>query len=338
MHRFVRLSALGGTLLCVGLGGCRREAPVLEDVREAELRQLIAGVEQDRLMNTVEELSAKRLTETPVDCHRWNNVIERFCRLTRNTGLEHLERSMQELGLQVERHSIPGEEHDVTNAVADIPGTTRPDEVVVVGAHFDAFWGGADDNSTGVAALIEMARLLSRHRFDRTLRFVGFDLEEFGAVGSSRFVAARKEDETRVATVVLDCIGYASDEPGSQVSMPGLPSSSRGDFLAIIGNDESALMASQLNALNKQLGVMKVIPLLSSGTGLSPLGEPLLRSDHAPFWAAGEPAVFLTDTASFRNPHYHLPSDLPGTLTPGFFRQSVQLTTAAVAWWAGGPR
>ena len=325
--------------LCATLVGCSNTVPPLDEARREELLQLTGQVEQPRMMSMVERLVESHLKDTPIDCHQWGpNIIERFCRLSRDTAPDLIEQSLRESGLEVRRQFMPGEEHDVTNLVADIPGTVHPEEVVVVGAHFDAFWGGADDNASGVAGMLELARVLSKYRFERTIRFVAFDLEEFGAVGSSRFAAETVPGEKRVATVIFDCIAFASDEPGSQLSMPGLPSPEKGDFLAVVGNDHSAALASQMLRINQGLGLVPLVPMISPGDGLNPLGEPLLRSDHASFWSASEPALLLTDTALFRNPHYHEPTDLTDTLDPEFFTHSVRLALASVATWAGGPR
>ncbi len=214
---------------------------------------------------------------------------------------------------------------------------SRPDEVVLVGAHFDAFYGGADDNSSGVAAMLELARVLSQYRFDRTLRFVGFDLEELGLIGSARYVNATR-GERLTAVVVFDCIGYYSEAPGSQGSLPGLPTPARGNFLAVIGNDLSSQQGSELFRLNTALELMEVVPLVSPRDGAWPIGGELMRSDHAPFWLSQEKALFLTDTANFRNPNYHRRTDTVDTLHPALFHKATQVAAAGLAYWAGGPK
>jgi Zn-dependent M28 family amino/carboxypeptidase len=208
-----------------------------------------------------------------------------------------------------------------------------------VGAHYDAYHAGADDHTSGVAALLELARVLSQHQFDRTLRFVGFDFEEYGLVGSVRYVSAEgRQPERIVATMVFDGIGYYDSEPGSQQSLPGLPTPPAGDFLAVIANDTSSQRAAELFALNESLKLMKIVPIIAPGEGTSPLTGNLMRSDHTPFWLEGHEAIFLTDTANFRNPNYHLDTDDVDTLDPVLFHKAVQISAATLAYWAGGPR
>ena len=248
-----------------------------------------------------------------------------------------MEDRLRSLGFEVTEDVSPGENGLVTrNFVADLKGVSKPDEVILVGAHYDAFWQGADDNSSGTVALLELARVLSQHHFERTLRFTSFDLEEFGIIGSHRYVKEGKAGQV-VTALVFDCVGYYSDAEGSQESLPGLPSPSRGDFLAAIGNDDSVDETSQLYQLNNALGLMNVVPLISSGNGTPTLGFSLTLSDHLPFWFNHQKAVFLSDTAPYRNPNYHQATDTLDTLEPARLGQAVRVAAAALAFWAGGP-
>jgi hypothetical protein len=147
-------------------------------------------------------------------------------------------------------------------------------------------------------------------------------------------------DEKLVASVIFDCIGYYSTEPGSQQSMPGLPSPTTGDFLAIIGNDNSIDLATELHQLNDHLKLMKLLSIIAPGNGTTtvPVSASLMRSDHAPFWYKGHKALFLTDTANFRNTNYHRDTDTVETLAPDYFRRAVQISAAGLATWAGGPQ
>jgi hypothetical protein len=323
--------------LLLAAAACSSE-PVLPEPLLASLSELARQVEAERLMAHVGDLATARQADVPLACTPRHQ--ERFpprCHLTRDRSRSLLETRLAELGLQVRQQQAVDLEFPLSNVVVDLPGTSRPEEIVLVGAHFDAFWLGADDNASGVAALLEMARVLSSRRFERTIRFVGFDLEELGLLGSSSYVSS-SGGERLVAAVVFDCIGYYDSTPGSQQSLPGLPTPSAGDFLALIGNDASRHLATELNALNRRLEFIPLTTVLAPGAGTSPLAGDLLRSDHAPFWLAGKNALFLTDTANFRNPHYHRESDTPETLSPGPYRQAVRLATVGVAWWAGGPQ
>jgi Peptidase family M28 len=332
-------------LLCLALLGAAScsEKPLLEGARMESLRAIAAQVEQERLMGLVQELVATHQEDTPVDCSYFQDfpderARDQLCHLTRERAGARMQSELEALGLRVTRHEASSGSFATSNIIAEIPGTTRPWEVVLVGAHYDAFYSGADDNSTGVAAVLEIARVLSQYRFERTVRFVGFDLEELGLIGSSRYVQEQLGPDEIVASMVFDCIGYYDSAPGTQRSLPGLPTPSAGDFLAVIGNDVSSRRASELYALNDALNLTKVVPILSPAEGASPVGGNLMRSDHTPFWLTGRDALFLTDTANFRNPHYHQKTDTVEKLDPVSFERTVQLSAAVLAFWAGGPQ
>jgi Zn-dependent M28 family amino/carboxypeptidase len=338
--RLVKPWLLGAALL--GLLSCSK--PVLEGARLEALADVAAQVEGDRLMGLVSEVVAAHAQETPVDCSFLSDsereaVGNQLCHLTRQKAGELVQSQFEQLGLRVWRHETPGTPFSTSNIIAELPGTSRPEEIVLVGAHYDAHYAGADDNTTGVAAVLELARVLSQYKFERTLRFVGFDFEEYGLVGSARYVEAEKgRPERLVASMIFDSIGYYDSKPGSQLSLPGLPTPSAGDFLAVIANDTSSQRASELYSLNEALKLMKVVPIIAPRDGTGPLTGNLMRSDHQPFWLRGHEAVFLTDTANFRNPHYHRDTDKLDTLDPTSFRQAVRLSAATLAFWAGGPQ
>jgi Zn-dependent M28 family amino/carboxypeptidase len=243
---------------------------------------------------------------------------------------------LESLGLRVTTQSTDDPRFPTTNLIAELPGTEHPEEIILVGAHYDAYYQGADDNSSGVAALLEMARLASGQRFKRTVRFLGFDLEELGLVGSTRYVQSRP-DERIVASLIFDCIGYRDTAPGSQQGLPGFPLPPQGDFLAVIANEPSRAQMEELHALGRRLDSVPVIGIVTPGDGSGPASGNLMRSDHAPFWLAGQNALFLTDTANFRNPNYHRDTDVPATLDADFLTRVTQLSAAGLAYWAEGP-
>lgn len=318
------------------------DAPGLEGADLPFLRGLVDQVDSQRMLVDVARLLQLHRSDTPLDCTLWPDVEGSralgFCDQTSAQAGAFMETRLRELGLRVERQVTHGRHFNTSNVIAELPGLTRPDELVIVGAHFDAFYGGSDDNSSSVAAILEMAHLLSQHRFDRSVLFVGFDLEELGAIGAHRFVSSLPAQRRVVAALNLDCIAYYDTRPGSQGSLPGIVAPSVGDFLALISNAPSDHLATQFHALSGVLQLSKVVPLIAPGEGTFPLMEPLLRSDHSTFWMAGYPALFATDTAPFRNPHYHRDTDTPETLHPELYRKAVQSSLAAVAYWAGGPR
>ncbi len=241
---------------------------------------------------------------------------------------------------------------DWANIVFEIPGTTHAREVLIVGAHFDAvpFSPGADDNASGVAGLLEIARVLRDRPPKRTVRFILFNLEEvtgvFGLVGSRQEAARLKQaidagQERVVGMVSLEMLGYYRDEPGSQRNpfrgVPGLPDRDIGDFLALAGSSRHSAFIRALDAAMRHAQPdFRTLVIDAFPNEQVPIVPPdLLRSDHAPFIELGIPAVMVTDTANFRNPHYHRLTDTVDTLDPVRFPLAVRALAAAVETLAG---
>lgn len=330
-------SVLCSLLLLGGMAAGCRQRPVLDGADLAGLRELADAVDADLLMDGVRELSALHGSEAPLDCTGFD-LAERLCHLTHLDARTLMRDRLEALGYQVSAFDTEDGPFSTSAVVAEKRGASLPDEVVLVGAHYDAFYEGADDNSSGVSGVLELARLFSSRTFDRTVRFVGFDLEELGLVGSIRYVAGLPREERIAAALVFDCIGYADPAPGSQISPPGFPPRDTGDFVAVIASDTSLPQALEVRALTDVLSLIPSITLVAPADGAAPLAGNLMHSDHAPFWLEGRPAVLMTDTAIFRNPHYHRDTDTPETLDPAFLRGVVQTAAASLAYWAGGPR
>lgn len=203
------------------------------------------------------------------------------------------------------------------NLVAELPGET--DEIVVLGAHYDAYGGvpGADDNASGVAAMLEVSRRLAGRRLHRTVRFYAWANEEppyFQRAGMGSPVSAalaRARGDRLSAVLVLDAVGVYSDAPGSQdYPAPfGLLFPDRADFVAVVGNPRSARLVDHVTTLLREAGSLKV-----SGAAVPTLVTGVDWSDHWSFWQEGYPSVLLTDMPPFRNEHYHERTDTPDTL------------------------
>ncbi|WP_375772561.1 M28 family peptidase [Archangium gephyra] len=330
------------TLAAAGLLLATACAPTSKFSEEqlARLSTLAGQVEAEQLMGHVRALTGSHQEDTPLSCTQvQRDQYAPACYMTRDRARDLMKSRLEAVGLQVRTQEGQRGELTFTNLLADLPGTTHPEEIVLVGAHFDAHYVGADDNSTGVAGVLELARVLSQYRFERTIRFVGFDLEEPGMIGSGHYVDELGEEKL-AGVIIFDCIGYYDTRPGSQGSMPGLPAPDTGDFLAIIGNDHSIDLATDLHQLNEHLQFMKLVSVIAPGDGTTSVSvsASLIRSDHAAFWYGGHKALFLTDTANLRNPNYHQESDKPETLAPDYFRRAVQVSAVGLATWAGGPQ
>lgn len=251
--------------------------------------------------------------------------------------------TLRALGYEVAELPYVAGDQEHRNLEVTIPGTTSPEEIVVVGAHYDSYdlTEGADDNASGVASVLELARLMEGARPARTLKFVLFGTEEppfFNTDDMGSRVYARAAREARdgiVAVYALEMLGYFSDEPGSQNHPPpfGLFFPDRGDFLAFVGNPASgALIRRSL------LRFRETTSLPSEGVVSSSLVPGVELSDHASFWRHGYPAVLITDTGPFRNPDYHLSSDVAATLDYHRMARAVLGIQRVIEAKAGVPR
>jgi hypothetical protein len=219
------------------------------------------------------------------------------------------------------------------NVVALPKNISRP--ITLVGAHYDSVGGcpGADDNASAVAAMLGCAQACA-HSQHAQIGYVAFNREEDGLLGSRDFVEWL--DSTRILQVarahVLEMVGFASDEPGTQKIPGGLPVRipDTGNFLGLLANKDShRVLDDVLACASTYLPDLTVIGLRVT-LGLERHFPVLLRSDHAPFWARKIPATMWTDTSEFRNPYYHEPGDKPATLNYRFLQAVTQLLTACV--------
>ncbi|MDZ8089175.1 MAG: M28 family peptidase [Nostoc sp. DedQUE12b] len=231
---------------------------------------------------------------------------------------------------------------DGVNIFAERPGTNKAAKAILVAAHYDtvASSPGADDNASGVAVVLEVARLLGSRSTPRTLQLAFFDQEEAGLLGSQAFVSKTARLQNLGGAIVMDMVGYACYTSGCQkypTGLPVTPPSDKGDFLVVVGDTEhlpflNAFQNSQnisSTALNKQESMPAVLTLPIPFKGL--LTPDTLRSDHAPFWYQGVGAVLVTDTANLRTPHYHKPSDVPATIERSFFTGAAQIVVNATS-------
>ncbi len=226
------------------------------------------------------------------------------------------------------------------NVWVDLPGTDLPGEVIIIGCHLDAVVGspGADDNGTGIAAVLEMARILHDKPMRRTVRLMFFNLEEVGLIGSTVYARSIKPDvdagkEKIIGMAAVDMLGFFSDEPDSQRSplrpVPGVfDPPTVADFIGIAGIAKHREFSQRLNRemLAASPGLKTVV------ADFLPVALPvILRSDHAPFliWLDA-PAVIISDTAEFRSPHYHRATDTIDTIDAERFAGVVKGLTGAV--------
>jgi hypothetical protein len=206
------------------------------------------------------------------------------------------------------------------NLETQILGARQPDEIVVIGAHYDTVVGtpGANDNASGVAALLALARSMTHRHSGRTVRFVAFANEEppffwsrnMGSAVYARHCRAR--GERIVAMLSLETIGYYTDAPDSQrypTKLLGWFYPTTGNFVGFIGNTASRrLVWDAVDSFRRHT------QFPSEGAALPGLMGGVGWSDHWAFWQAGYPAIMVTDTAPFRYAWYHAAQDTPDKL------------------------
>ena len=210
---------------------------------------------------------------------------------------------------------------------------------LLIGAHYDTVPDspGADDNASGLAVLLEMAARLRKFAFSRPVWLVGFCLEEQDRLGSRALAARLKADGQALAgVIILECVGFSSNRPASQQVPPGVPQAvpTVGDFLAIVGNETARDLVQAIErSATSRAPALKTQSLIVPGCG--EVLPHTRRSDHASFWDANYPAVMLTDTANFRNPHYHRETDTVETLNVRFLVGVIDTVTAVTVELAG---
>jgi Zn-dependent M28 family amino/carboxypeptidase len=264
--------------------------------------------------------------------------------LSSPTHLQQTERYLYEqfakLGLTVTTHELEAMGGIYRNVIGVAhPPSTQGQPVLpplIVAAHYDTVPGspGADDNASALAVLLDVAQRIKQTSLSRPVHFIAFCLEEEDLLGSRAYIAHLTTTGKPVyGAVILECVGYARDEEGSQQIPPGVPIAvpTVGNFLAVIGNQSSSSLTIAVEqAMRPHL---PIVPLIVPGNG--ELLPDTRRSDHTPFWEAGFPAVMLTDTANFRNPHYHRTTDTFETLNLDFMSTVADGVTAAVLCLTG---
>jgi hypothetical protein len=255
---------------------------------------------------------------------------------TLERALQVIEAGLRESGVAAMRKPYTTGNQTFANLEVTFRGKTHPDEYVAVGAHYDsvAVSPGADDNASGVAALIELARHLKREPLGRSVRLLAFANEELPlgdhtpAMGSLRYAQQAKEAGEHVTAMLsLESLGYYTDAPSSQ-RYP-VPLSwfypDTGNFLAFVGNLRSRALVKQALRAFRAAGALP-----AEGIAAPEFIRDIRRSDHSPFWDQGYLALMVTDTAPFRYPAYHTAADTPEKLDAVRLAQAVNGLRAVI--------
>jgi hypothetical protein len=226
------------------------------------------------------------------------------------------------------------------NVLAELRGRDDPATVLELSAHYDSvpFSPGADDNGSGVAAILETARVLADAIPARTLRFCFFGAEESGFDGSRHHLQVLEEtpDERLAGLLNLDSVGFTNRAEDSQRAPLRIPLIASlpytGDFITVLGNWSSGWLGNCFeDAADAYVPELRYFSANRIGGWFGDAH----RSDHAGYWDRGLSAIFLTDTTEFRGDTYHVPGDTPDTLDPLFLRQVTQAVAATLLVWAG---
>lgn len=301
------------------------------DNQTVEISEMVSLVDEAELLSTLQTVVGERhYTAAPAHLANVRSfVMDAFI----------------DANLQTEAHDFVFNGHDMQNILGRKPGAKAEDITFIIDAHFDGVPNSpaADDNGSGVAGVLEALRILSQYTFEHSIRFIGFDAEELGLIGSNRYVQQAIEPYEDIQGVLnFEMIGFYSDEPNSQEFPWGFdilfPEATqevaddeyRGNFLFACGNTTSdPLLSAFIAASENYVPELRLVTASVPGTGT--IAPDLRRSDHANFWDANMQALMLTDASEFRNPYYHTPGDSLGTLNLEFMKNVVKATLATAA-------
>lgn len=208
---------------------------------------------------------------------------------------------------------------------------------LIIGAHLDTVPGtpGADDNASGLAAMLEAARVVARHAPDAPVEWIAFNLEELGMVGSSHYAAGlRRRRRSILGMLSLEMVGFTESQGVQRYPwflrgrFPDV-----GNYLGLAANRRSQRFLEVVAGAMRSVEGLPVETMVLPGNGW--LFPEARLSDHAPFWDAGFPALLVTDTAFFRNPHYHQSGDRVETLDLDFLTRVTQGIVALVEMGSG---
>ena len=226
--------------------------------------------------------------------------------------------------VRMQEYAVDG--YKVNNIIALKKGTENMKEKVVVGAHYDSsITPGADDNASGVAGLLELARSIAKEQINSDIEFVGFVNEEppyfkTEQMGSKVYAKKEKDKNTKIkVAIILEMLGYYSNNLGSQKYPPplGIVYPNRGNFLLVVGNKDSKEL---VNAFSKSFKSNSELPIKTISINVQ--GTDF--SDNWSFWQEGYKAIMVTDTAFYRNSNYHKEGDTYGTLNYEYMAEGIQ--------------
>jgi len=278
-------------------------------------------VRDERFPAMMDRMSIENLKQHVRGIYGDRNPYDRYSELEQVA--QYIQREFLRMGLEVKEDLFQWEGRNYRNILAEKKGTVSPDQVVILGAHYDTVPGspGADDNASAIAVLLEVARNISKIPLGSTLKLVAFSLEEYGYVGSLHYAErARREGEKVLGMISLEMVGFTGARQDYPFYLDPKQYPPVGDFIGIVGNEGSKILLEAVRqAFKTHIPQLPAEFLLVPGNGEGM--EEVRLSDHSPFWDLGFPALLVTDTAFLRNPNYHLPSDTMETLDFEFMKR-----------------
>ena len=248
----------------------------------------------------VDSIDQQRITDHIAAIDEPRNAFSQPAQL--QTTADYVEAQLSSFGYPVTLDPVTFNTATFPNVIGVQQGTDCAERVFIVGAHYDSVstTPGADDDASGVAGMLEIARVLAGTPLPATIWYTGFTMEEDGLRGSRHMAQQAEAAGTEVVGMLsLEMIGYTTATE---------------DTIVFIGNDASIRLVDSFIRVHATYvpGVAGTVP----GNGEE--SPDIRRSDHAPFWDAGYQAVIVSDFGPFRNPNYHLPTDTIDTLDPAF--------------------
>ncbi|MFZ4542848.1 MAG: M28 family peptidase [Saprospiraceae bacterium] len=297
-----------------------------DDWKGGTISELLDQVNCERMMNDLRYLakSPRHRSSNPVQLSASRDTIQKIL----STSLKN------STNISFQSGSIKG-----NNLISNLSGKIIPTKSVVIDAHYDTVSSspGADDNASGVVAMLEAARILGKYNFKKSLIFAAFDLEEDGLLGSKSFAKNLSSKEIE-AVINFEMIGFYTDKANTQTLPAGFnqlfpqaynavkQDSFKGNFITNVGSSLSTSLTNTFStAASQYVPDLKVVSINVPGNGSST--PDLRRSDHASFWDRSISALMITDGANFRNSQYHTSSDISSTINKDFL---CKVTKAAI--------
>lgn len=296
-----------------------------------DIQKLISEVSQDRLRDYLRKIEGCRHGSK-----NYQALEERA---------QFIVKTLRSFNLDVESQEFQFHRKIYRNIIATHYGRNEKTDMILLGAHYDAASGspGADDNGSGVAVMLESANIVSKYKFDNTIQFVAFTLEEpqphtiHFLIGSNHFAEeARRLKRKYNAVLILESVGYTDDAEGSQIVPPFIKGQvpKTGNFLGVVADRKSKGIMTVFSDIACQY--VPELPVVTYKVPFSGRIIPETRfSDHASFWNQGYPALMLTDTAMFRNPHYHSHRDRYETLDFNFMTDVARAVVGVATFLSG---